>query len=59
MLFDELKDYGSKWIYKLPKLVWGLRTQQSKATGYSPFFLVYGSEAILLADLVWNSPRVE
>ena len=25
-LFDELKDYGGKWIYELPKVVWGLRT---------------------------------
>jgi len=58
-LFDELKDYGGKWIYELPKVVWGLRTQQSRATGYSPFFLVYGLEDILLADLIWNSPRVE
>ena len=30
-LFDELKDYGSKWIYELPKVVWGLCTQQSRA----------------------------
>jgi len=58
-LFDELKDYGGKWIYELPKVVWGLRTQQSRATGYSPFFLVYGLEGILQADLIWNSPRVE
>ena len=26
---------------------------------YSPFFLVYGLEAILPTDLIWNSPRVE
>ena len=58
-LFDELKDYGGKWIYELPNVVWGLRTQQSRAIGYSPFFLVCGSEAILLVDLIWNSPRVE
>ncbi|XP_066392096.1 uncharacterized protein [Miscanthus floridulus] len=58
-LYDELKYYGGKWIYELPKVVRGLRTQQSRATGYSPFFLVYGSEAILAADLIWNSPRFE
>ena len=40
-------------------MVWGLRTQPSKATGQSPFFLIYGSEAILLADIMWRSPRVE
>ena len=39
-------------------LVWGLRTQSSKATGQSPFFLTYGSEA-LPADIMWRSSRVE
>ena len=58
-LLAELKDYGGKWIYELPKVVWELRTQQSRSIGYSLFFLVYGSEAILPADLIWNSPRVE
>ena len=36
-----------------------LRTQPSKATGQTPFFLVYGSEAILPADIMWKSPRLE
>ena len=58
-LFDELKDYDGKWIYELPKVVWGLRTQQSRVTRYSPFFLVYGSEDILPTYLIGNSPRVE
>jgi hypothetical protein len=39
--------------------IWGLRTQPSKATGQTPFFLVYGSEAILPADIMWKSPRLE
>jgi hypothetical protein len=51
-LYEELEDYGSKWIEELPKVVWGLHTQVSRATGYSPFFLVYGSEAKLPADLI-------
>ena len=33
--------------------------QPSKATGQSLFFLTYGSEAILPADIIWKSPRVE
>jgi hypothetical protein len=37
----------------------GLRTQVSRAIGCSPFFLVYGSEAVLPADLIWTSPRIE
>jgi hypothetical protein len=57
-LYEELEDYDSKWIEELPKAVWGLRTQISRATGYSSFFLVYGSEAVLPADLIWTSPKI-
>jgi len=30
----------------------------SRATGYTPFFIVYGSEAILPTDLDYGEPRV-
>ena len=40
-------------------MVWGLRTQASRNTGVSPYFLVYGSEAILPADIAFRAPRVE
>ena len=40
-------------------VVWGLRSQPSKATGQSPFFLVYGSEAVLPVDVMHGAPRVE
>jgi hypothetical protein len=46
-------------VHELSHVVWGLRTQPSEATGQTPFFLVYGSEAILPADIMWRSPRVE
>jgi hypothetical protein len=58
-LYDKNSKKGGKWIHELPHVVWGLRTQLSKATGQTSFFLVYGSEAILPADIMWKSPRVE
>jgi hypothetical protein len=58
-LYDENSKKGGKWIHELPHVVWGLQTQPSKATRQTPFFLVYGSEAILPADIMWKSPRVE
>jgi hypothetical protein len=58
-LYDENNKKGGKWIHDLPHVVWGLRTQPSKATGQTWFFLIYGSEAILPADIMWKSPRVE
>jgi hypothetical protein len=58
-LYDANSKKGGKWIHELPHVVWGLRTQPSKAAGQTLFFLVYGSEAILPADIMWKSPRVE
>ena len=58
-LYDANTKKGGKWIQELPHVVWGLRTQPRKATGQSSFFLTYGSKAILLADIMWKSPRVE
>jgi hypothetical protein len=40
-------------------VVWGLRTQPSRNTGVSPYFMVFGSEAVLPADIAFQSPRVE
>jgi hypothetical protein len=58
-LHDAANTKGGKWIKELPNALWGLRTQPSKPTGQSPYFLVYGSEAILPADVMWDSPAVE
>jgi hypothetical protein len=58
-LHDAANTNGGKWIKKLPNALWGLRTQPTKLTGQSPYFLVYGSEAILPADVMWESPTVE
>jgi hypothetical protein len=42
---------------ELPSVVWSLRTTSSRATGFTPFFLVYGTEAVLPTDLEYGSPR--
>jgi len=41
-----------------PTVLWSLRTTPSRATGYTPFFIVYGSKAILPTDLDYGGPRV-
>jgi hypothetical protein len=58
-LHDAANTKGGKWIKELPNALWGLRTQPTKPTGQSPYFLVYDSEAILPADVMWESPTVE
>jgi hypothetical protein len=50
-IFDRLNKSGRKWLQELPVVVWSLRTTPSRATGFTPFFLVYGTEAVLPTDL--------
>jgi hypothetical protein len=47
------------WIKELPAVVWGLRTQPSRNTGVSPYFMVYGAEVVLPVDIDFRSPQVE
>jgi hypothetical protein len=58
-LHDAANSKGGKWIKELPNALRGLRSQPSKPTGQTPYFPVYGSEAILFANVIWNSPAVE
>jgi hypothetical protein len=58
-IFDRLNKSGRKWLQELPSVVWSLRTTPSRATGFTPFFLVYGAEAILPTDLEYGLPKVK
>jgi transposase InsO family protein len=58
-VFDKNEKFTGKWIRELPYVVWSLRTQPSRALhGNTPFFMVYGSEAVLPADLRFGAPRM-
>jgi hypothetical protein len=57
-IFDQLNKFGRKWLQELPAVMWSLRTTPSRATRFTPFFLVHGAEAVLPTDLEYGSPRV-
>jgi hypothetical protein len=57
-IFNKLNKFGGRWVIELPMVLWSLRTSPSWATGYTPFFMVYGAEAILPTDLDYGAPRV-
>jgi hypothetical protein len=40
-------------------MLWSLWTTPNRSTGLTPFFLVYGAEAILPSDVQYDFPRVE
>ena len=46
------------WVEELPAVLWSIRTTPNRSTGYMPFFLVYGAEAVLPSDIRHDSPRV-
>jgi hypothetical protein len=56
-IYNDLHKLGRRWMKELPLVVWSLRTTPSRAPGFTPFFLVYGAEAILPTDLEYGSPR--
>ena len=58
-IFNKLNKFGRRWLMELPSIIWSLRTTPSRATGFTPFFLVYGAEAILPTDLEYGSPRLK
>jgi len=67
MIIDSLKKWlytendkaPGWWMKELPAVVWGLRTHPSQNTGVSPYFMVYGAEAVLPTNVAFGSPRVE
>ena len=58
-IFNRLKKFAGRWVVELPAVLWSLRTTPSRATGFTPSFMVYGSEGILPTDLQYGSPRVK
>jgi hypothetical protein len=40
-------------------VLWSLCTTPCRGTGFTPFFLVHGSEAILPMEIDYSSPRVQ
>jgi hypothetical protein len=56
-IYNDLNKFGGRWKKELPSVVWSLRTTPGRATGFTPFFLVYGDKAILPIDLEYGSPR--
>ena len=54
-----MNKFSTRWGTELPAVPWSLRTTPSRATGYTPFFMVYGFEAILLTDLDYGELRIK
>ncbi|XP_010229890.1 uncharacterized protein LOC104582211 [Brachypodium distachyon] len=45
------------WVEELPSVLWSLRTTPNGCTNFTPFFMVYGAEAVLPFDVRFHAPR--
>lgn len=55
MLFNHKK---GKWIEELPIAVWSHNTAESRATKFTPFRLLYGTEAMIPGEIRASTLRV-
>jgi hypothetical protein len=54
-LFDQKK---GKWVDELAKVIWSHNTTMSRATGFTPFRLLFGTEAMTPEKIKNESTRV-
>jgi transposase InsO family protein len=57
-LLRPLKRAAGAWVEELPLVLWSLWTTPNSSTGYTPFFLLFGAEAVLPMDVRYCMPRV-
>ena len=57
-LVQSLQESNCHWVEELDSVLWGLHTTPNRSTGYTPFFMVYGAEAVLPCDSIHDAPRV-
>jgi hypothetical protein len=57
-LVEPLEHSAGCWVEELPLVLWSLRTTPKRSVGFTPFFLVYGAEAMLPTDIEFDAPRV-
>jgi hypothetical protein len=57
-LVEPLERSAGCWVEELPSVLWSLRTTPNHSVGFTPFFLVYGAEAVLRTDIEFDAPRV-
>jgi hypothetical protein len=56
ILEDQVK---SKWVEELPRAVWSHNTSVSRATNFTPFKMMYGTELVTLEEIKLHSARTK
>ncbi|XP_073362216.1 uncharacterized protein [Aegilops tauschii subsp. strangulata] len=56
-LVELLVHSPGSWLDELSAVLWSLQMMPNRSSGFMPFFLVYGVEAIIPTDVEFDSPR--
>jgi hypothetical protein len=57
-LVEPLEHSAGYWVEELPLVLWSLSTTPNCSVGFTPFFLVYGAEAVLPTNIEFDAPRI-
>ena len=57
-LLEPLARAVDAWEEELPSILWSLRKNPNRSTGFTPFFLVHGAEAVMPTDIEHDAPRI-
>jgi hypothetical protein len=57
-LLAPLEKEKHAWVDEIPSVLWSLRTTPNAATQETPFFLVHGTEVVLLVEITHEVPRI-
>lgn len=57
-ILDRLKKFMGRWVGEVPAILWSLRMAPNRSTGFTPFYKVYGAEAMLPTDVYHGAPKV-
>ncbi|KAL9994722.1 putative nucleotidyltransferase, Ribonuclease H [Helianthus debilis subsp. tardiflorus] len=50
--------HGDKWLEELPNNLWAIRTSEKTSHKKTPYSLVFGSEAVILAEIGVTTQRM-
>ena len=59
MLATVVNDFGGEWEDRLPRVCFAYNTSQQESTGFTPFCLMFGRQARIPLDLMYQTPVTE
>ena len=59
MLATVVNDFGGEWEDHLPRICFAYNTSQQESTGFTPFYLMFGRQARIPLDIMYQTPVAE